>query len=126
MNKLLKTNILLAAGLAVDCVLVMYPLGMLYMFAIIIFTKLIWILAIVMAVCSYIVYIDVKCNEYTGSVLLLFGAAGGVIAVNTVNRGYEGRGRIYTGLCGMIWIFLIYPGVIYLLITYGDWWLPSV
>lgn len=126
-KKIVIVNIIMAALLAINIGLAVYPLGLVYAVLLLRFSVIFIIMLIVMAVNGFKAYSRLHNREKLSAVLRFIGCIGAVIGINTVYKDYEEKERVYFAFSMMIWPFVIYPLVMAVLLFCTDiCWFPSV
>ncbi len=105
MNRVKKTNMIMLIGFTV----IVPSIGLLYwiLFYLYISTAIFWLSITV--VCSAVAFGEIKRGVKPGVAFLFLGSVGAVIAVNTVNREYSGKEKVYICFSVFIWLFVVYP-----------------
>ncbi|MDE6591470.1 MAG: hypothetical protein K2K57_00200 [Oscillospiraceae bacterium] len=122
MNSVKKINEIMMIGLAVNWALFVFsPIDGLYLILFILFYEIIFDISFVFfwlcvfAVFDAVAFWEIKKETEPGRVFLFLGSVGAVIAVNTVNREYGGKEKVYKYFSVFIWLFVGYPVVFFVL-----------
>lgn len=128
-KRIVIVNVIMAAFLAVNVGLLMFPLGLVYVLLAVFYryAKVKVIIWFILAASGIAAFIKMYKGEPPSQVLAAMGFIGAVIGANTVYREYDDKEFLYIAASFMTWLFLITPAVIsYIVFNTNIYWIPSV